>query len=250
MRFFLDISYCGTAFHGWQVQPNAHTVQEEIQKALSTVLQQQTDCVGSGRTDTGVHATQQIAHVDAELDEASLAQLQYRLNGLLPPEISINAIRRVNPGAHARFAAISRTYHYHLHQKKDPFKNGRSYLFPKPIDTAAISQALVLIKSWKNFQAFSKVHTDVNHFNCDIHEIEWKETNDGHLFSVSANRFLRGMVRATVGTLLEVGMGRLDINQLRAILESGDRSKAGRSVPPEGLYLSEVKYPDSVYLED
>ncbi|VXD20804.1 tRNA pseudouridine(38-40) synthase TruA [Marinoscillum sp. 108] len=248
MRYFLDISYRGTAFHGWQIQPNAHTVQEEINRALSIILQQDISCLGSGRTDTGVHALQQIAHFDAELSD-TLDQLQYRLNGLLPAEVSINSIRPVKPEAHARFDAVRRTYHYHLHRQKDPFKTGVSYFFSRSLEAAPIQEAIGLMKNWKNFQAFSKVHTDVNHFDCDIYEINWQETNEGYVFSVSANRFLRGMIRAMVGTLLEVGQGRLNQTDLKNILESGERSRAGRAVPAEGLFLTEVKYPESIYLD-
>lgn len=248
MRYFVDLSYRGTAFHGWQLQPNAHTVQAEVQDALSTILQKPMEVTGSGRTDAGVHAVQQVAHFDAELSMKT-DQLIYRLNGLLPPEVSINAIQSVKPDAHARFDAGSRAYQYLIHQKKNPFKEGLSYYFPKALSAERIREALPIINSWKNFQAFSKVHTDVNHFDCEIFDLWWEETNDGYQFSVSANRFLRGMVRAMVGTLLEIGLGRMTYNELKAVLESGNRSLAGRAVPPHGLYLAAVKYPSSVYIE-
>lgn len=247
MRYFLDISYRGTAFHGWQVQPNAHTVQEELNNALSTLLQTPTVCVGSGRTDTGVHASQQIAHFDVE-GVIQPDHLKYRMNSLLPKEISVNAILPVGAEAHARFDAERRTYHYYIHTQKNPFKSGLSYQFTVNMDLNSIAQALVRIKSCKNFQAFSKVHTDVNHFDCDIFAVDWQETNGGYLFSVSANRFLRGMVRAMVGTLLDIGQHRMTLEQFDEVLKSGDRSKAGRAVPPEGLFLAEVQYPKSVYL--
>lgn len=248
MRYFLDISYLGTAFHGWQIQPNAHTVQAEINHALNTLLQADLSCVGSGRTDTGVHASQQIAHFDAE-EKIDPAQFQYRLNALLPKEISINKILAVKAEAHARFDAESRTYHYYIHRRKDPFRTGISYFFSADLHTELIDEGLKILKDWKNFQAFSKVHTNVNHFDCDIYDIRWSEENDSHCFSVSANRFLRGMVRAMVGTLLEMGLGRFQSKDLINILESGNRSAAGRSVPAEGLCLTAVKYPDSIFLE-
>jgi len=248
MRYFMDLSYRGTAFHGWQIQPNAHTVQAEMQQALSTILQEGTEIVGSGRTDTGVHASQQIVHFDAT-KEQDLEKLQFRLNGLLPDTISVNKIVPVYPTAHARFDAVSRTYHYHIHTRKNPFREGLSYYYSRPLNIDKIEDALEVIKSWKNFQAFSKVHTEVVHFDCDILDATWKETNDGHMFSVSANRFLRGMVRATMGTLLEIGLERISIEDLKAILESGDRSEAGRAVPPQGLYLSSVRYPKSIYID-
>lgn len=249
MRYFLDIAYRGTAFHGWQIQPNAVTVQEELNRALSIIFQQPTECVGSGRTDTGVHATHQIAHVDWD-SKLSPKDVQHKLNSLLPQEIAINAISQVTPAAHARFDAEKRTYHYHIHKQKDPFKRELSYHFGRPLDLQAIYQACEVIKGWKNFQAFSKVHTDVNHFDCDIFHIQWKETNDGHVFSVSANRFLRGMVRAMVGTLLDIGQGRMALSGFKEALKSGVRSNVGRAAPPEGLYLTEVRYPKSIYLDN
>ncbi|MEQ9304438.1 MAG: tRNA pseudouridine(38-40) synthase TruA [Marinoscillum sp.] len=248
MRYFLDIAYRGTAFHGWQIQPNAVTVQEEINRALSVLLQSPTECVGSGRTDAGVHATHQVAHIDTgtKLDSG---QLRYKLNALLPYEISVNEIRPVIPEAHARFDAVHRTYHYYIHTAKDPFKAGISYLFTPQLNTDLICKANELIRVWTDFQAFSKVQTDVNHFDCKIFEISWTETNDGHVFCVSANRFLRGMVRAMVGTLLDVGQRKRSLYELEEILKSGIRSNAGRSAPPEGLFLTEVGYPDSIYLD-
>ncbi len=248
MRYFIDLSYRGTAFHGWQVQPNAHTVQAEMQQALSTVLQAGTEVVGSGRTDTGVHAFQQIAHFDVD-EELDCDKIAFRLNGLLPETVGIKQILPVYPTAHARFDAVSRTYHYHIHKQKNPFKEGLSYFYSRKLNIDKIDEAIELIKNWKNFQAFSKVHTDVAHFDCDIFAAEWKETNEGHLFSVSANRFLRGMVRAIVGTLLDVGLEKISNGDLQEILESGNRSNAGRAVPPQGLYLQEVKYPKSIYLD-
>lgn len=247
MRYFLDISYLGTAFHGWQIQPNAHTVQAELQKALSTIYQKEVEIVGSGRTDTGVHASQQIAHFDSE-PISDLPKLQYRMNGLLPVSISINDIRPVTDEAHARFDASMRTYHYHIHKQKSPFKEGLSYFYPKAVDSVKINEALTILKNWKNFQAFSKVHTDVNHFDCDIFAASWVETNENHVFSVSANRFLRGMVRAIVGTMLEVGHGKISSEDLVQILNSENRSNAGRAVPPQGLYLTEVKYPETIFI--
>ena len=248
MRYFLDIAYRGTAFHGWQIQPNAITVQEEINRALSTLLQLETECLGSGRTDAGVHASQQIAHFDI-YQKLDTSRFQYKLNALLPYEISIQGIRQVKEEAHARFDAVSRSYQYHIHKLKNPFKTGLSYLFSRPVDVQKIGEATQLIKSWENFQAFSKVHTDVKTFNCTIHHIDWSESNDSHVFSVSANRFLRGMVRAMVGTLLEIGQNKLSVADLELVLKSGVRSNAGRSAPPEGLFLSAVEYPKDIYLD-
>lgn len=212
------------------------------------LLRQPTECLGSGRTDAGVHASQQIAHFDTDtLLESD--QFQYRLNALLPQEISINAIAQVKDEAHARFDAVSRSYKYYIHKHKNPFKTGLSYLFNKPVDSNLINEVCELIKGWQNFQAFSKVHTDVKTFDCTIHHIQWEESNDSHVFSVSANRFLRGMVRAMVGTLLEVGQQKLTINELEEVLKSGVRSNAGRSAPADGLFLTAVDYPKDIYID-
>ncbi len=242
----MDISYKGTHFNGWQIQPNGVTVQEEIEKALSTILKTVTTIVGSGRTDTGVHAAQQIAHFDAEgIDPEKLA---LKLNSFLNEDISINAIIPIKNDVNARFEATSRTYHYHLHQTKDPFKKGLSYYFRPEMDIDKINQACEIIKGWQNFECFSKVHTEVNHFNCDVYEARWVEEDSNHLFVITANRFLRGMVRAIVGTLIDVGLNKTSLEELKKILESNDRSRAGRAVPAEGLYLQEVKYPENIYL--
>ncbi|WP_258103120.1 tRNA pseudouridine(38-40) synthase TruA [Marinoscillum sp. MHG1-6] len=247
MRFFLDISYEGTSYHGWQVQHNAHTVQGELNHVLSTLLRTPTECVGSGRTDAGVHATHQVAHFDfdKELDPDDLV---YKLNSFLPDTIAINSCREVKPDAHARFDAELRSYEYHIHGFKNPFKKGLSYFFNIDLDLKLIYAACDLICGWENFQAFSKVQTDVNTFLCEIKEIKWEQTNEAYVFHVSANRFLRGMVRALVGTLLDVGQGRTSVDQLKEILNSGDRKKAGRAVPAEGLFLTRVSYPEHIYL--
>lgn len=243
----MDITYRGTNFNGWQTQPNGVTVQEEIEKGLTLLLKKETPITGSGRTDTGVHAIQQIAHFDAhELEEAPLA---LRLNSLLPKDIVINRIRTVKQDANARFSAESRKYHYHLHQRKDPFKEGISYYFSAALNIEKINQACEIIQNWQNFECFSRVHTEVNHFNCDIYEAIWIENEPAHLFVIKANRFLRGMVRSIVGTLLDVGTGKSTLDDLNRILKSNDRREAGRSVPPEGLYLQEVIYPNTIYLD-
>lgn len=244
----MDIAYRGTAYHGWQVQPNAHTVQEVIHHALSTLLRHPVECVGSGRTDTGVHASQQIAHFDAE-PIADCAQFVYRLNALLPHDVAVRSVRPVQPQAHARFDAVSRRYHYYIHSAKDPFRQGLSYFFAARLNMDNLNAGLDILSGQRDFQAFSKVHTDVHTFDCEIMDLWWKPSNEGHVFSVKANRFLRGMVRALVGTLLEMGTNKLSPEGLLAILASGDRSAAGRAVPADGLFLTEVTYPETIYLE-
>ena len=244
MRYFLDISYKGTNFHGWQMQPNGNTVQAELENALSTILKTETAIVGSGRTDSGVHATQQIAHFDSDSIPDDLA---YKLNSFLPKDISVNAIKEVKAEAHARFDATKRTYHYHIHQKKNPFKQEISYYFAQTINPELILEGCEIIKGWENFECFSKVHTEVNNFNCEIFKADWQQNGDEHLFVVEANRFLRGMVRAMVGTLLDIGTEKTKLEDLKEILKSNDRRKAGRAAPPQGLFLEKIEYPTNIY---
>lgn len=247
MRYFIQLSYDGTKYSGWQTQPRGVTVQQVVAESLSTLLGQQIDCVGSGRTDAGVHARLQVAHIDAELGY-SLEEFVYRLNAILPYEIAVQWIRPVSAGAHARYDAESRSYEYFIHQQKDPFKVNRSYFFKPTVDIAAMNKAAELMLSWKDFQCFSKVRTDVKHFDCQVFEAYWRRENDSLIFYVSANRFLRGMVRAIVGTLLEVGQGRLSQGEFGQVLESRDRKAAARNVPPEGLFLTNVTYPEEIYI--
>ncbi len=244
MRYFLDISYKGTNFHGWQIQPNGNTIQAELEAALSTILKTETAVVGSGRTDTGVHASQQIAHFECE---SIPTELVYKLNSFLPKDISVNDLKEVNVDAHARFDAKKRTYHYHIHQKKNPFFQDTSYYFNQDVDVELISKGCEIIGSWENFECFSKVHTEVNNFNCEIFKADWQQKGDNHLFIIEANRFLRGMVRAIVGTLLDLGTGKTSLMELGEILKSNDRRKAGRAVPPQGLFLKKIEYPTNIY---
>ncbi|MEP1096638.1 MAG: tRNA pseudouridine(38-40) synthase TruA [Cyclobacteriaceae bacterium] len=246
MRYFIDISYEGTAYHGWQIQTTGNTVQEEIEKALSTILKEEVAIMGSGRTDTGVHATQQIAHFDT-ITELVPNDLVYKLNSFLPKDIAIRSIKAVENNTHARFDAVKRTYHYHIHRHKNPFKRGVSYYFKHDIDRNAILEGCEIIRNWENFECFSKVHTEVNNFNCQIFKIDWLQNEDDDLFVVTANRFLRGMVRAMVGTLLDLGTRKTNIENFKGVLESNDRSRAGRAVPPQGLFLERIEYPANIY---
>ncbi len=248
MRYFLDLAYDGSGFHGWQEQENANTVQQEINEALSTLLSVPVKCVGSGRTDTGVHARQQIAHFDARPGLSDPDRFLYQLNSLLPPAIAIKGISKVRDTAHARFDATRRTYQYHLHSQKDPFSNGQSYFLSAQLDIKQIDLACVNIRGHKDFESFSRVKTDVNHFDCEIFEINWRQLGHKHLFEVSANRFLRGMVRTMVGTLIDIGTGKLSLDDLDLILSRKDRRLAGRAVPAQGLFLTEVSYPSDLYI--
>jgi tRNA pseudouridine38-40 synthase len=247
MRYFLDVSYDGTAFHGYQIQPNAITVQEVLEKAVSTLLGCKTAMLASGRTDTGVHAIQQIIHFETEkvIDAQRFA---YRLNAFLPKTISVNDIVLVKPEAHARFDAERRSYQYKMHKRKNPFAEGRSLHVPFALDNEKIQDACEIINHTRNFQALSKVHTEVNHFECEIFAISWEEFNETYLFTVKANRFLRGMIRAMVGTLLEIGQHRMSIERLEQVLKNKNRSDAGKAVAPEGLYLFKIEYPAHIYI--
>lgn len=246
MRYFFDVSYDGTAYHGYQIQPNAITVQEVLEKAISTLLGEKTPILASGRTDTGVHAIQQIIHFDTQ-KKIDVDKLTYRLNTFLPKTISVNGIAKVSDEAHARFDAIKRTYEYRMHKRKNPFVVGRSLYVPYMLNLIKINEACEIISQARNFQALSKVHTEVNNFECQIFDICWKESNDEYVFTVRANRFLRGMIRAMVGTLLAVGQERISIERFKEILTERNRSNAGKAVAPEGLYLLKVEYPTDIY---
>lgn len=243
MRYLLELSYVGTNYHGWQVQPNANTAQAEVNKALSTILREEIETVGSGRTDAGVHAKQQFVHfdVDQELSDALVS----KLNSLAPFDIAFHSIRQVEDDFSARFTAKTRAYRYKIEPTKNAFKKGQYYRFHKKLDLDAMNKAASIMFDYIDFECFSKVHTDVYTFNCDVSEAKWTRAANGELvFYIKANRFLRGMVRSIVGTLLEVGLGNMSSQDFREVLEGKDRSKAGRSVPAEGLFLVEVNYPN------
>ena len=241
MRYFIELSYKGTNYHGWQIQPDAISVQEEINKAISTILQQEIKLVGAGRTDTGVHATQMIAHFDTSSILSD--QYVYKFNSVLPNDIIINSIEKVSENVHARFDAISRSYEYRILLKKNAFLLDTTWqLHRKKIDIDKMNTAAKLLYEYQDFESFSKVKTDVKSFNCKIMKAEWT-LEDQHLtFHIIANRFLRKMVRAIVGTLVEVGTGKKTVEDFKKIIESKKRSEAGASVPARGLFLTEVTY--------
>ena len=246
MRYFLELSYDGTRYHGWQIQDNAISVQQVLNQSLSTILRSERSTVGSGRTDAGVHALVQVAHFDFEdhIDEG----LVRHLNNLLPGDIAIRKCFKARESAHARFDAISRSYIYKIHCSKNPFSENKSYFYSRSLDMGAMDRCSKVLLQWTDFESFSKVHTDVKTFDCVISEARWESYNDEINFYVSANRFLRGMVRAMVGTMLMAGEGKINAGQFRQILMSKDRRQAGRSVPACGLYLAQVKYPKEIYI--
>jgi len=247
-RFFIYLSYKGTAYHGWQIQPNGISVQEVLSKALATVLRSEIEIVGAGRTDTGVHAKLMVAHFDFENKIESCEDLTSKLNSVLPIDISISKILTVKPDAHARFDAISRKYEYHLVTSKNVFKTEFSTRFVGYADFELMNQAAQLLLEFTDFTSFSKLHTDVKTNNCKITLAEWKNVDDVWVFTIQADRFLRNMVRAIVGTLLEVGRHKMSLDEFRAVIEAKNRCKAGVSVPAQGLYLVDIQYPDQLFI--
>lgn len=240
MRYRIELSYVGTCYHGWQSQPNATSVQETLENALSKVLREKISVTGCGRTDTGVHAEYYVAHFDAESEIDG--RLSDRINGLLPSDISVFSISRATDSFHARFNATKRSYKYVITQRKNPFLKGFSWYVRCPLDVAKMQEAANRLFDYTDFTSFSKLHTDVKTNNCRICRADFEVCGDQIVFHISADRFLRNMVRAIVGTLVEVGKGRLSVEGFCRIIESKNRCEAGQSVPAEGLFLTEVEY--------
>ena len=248
MRYFLTLAYNGTSFHGWQRQPNASSVQQAVEEALTTLLRKPIVITGAGRTDTGVHAKQMMAHFEADLSEEAEENLPYLLNRFLKEDIVIHRLERVKADAHARFDATARTYEYHLGFQKNPFKQQLYYYFHQPVSVEKMNEAAQILLTYDDFEAFAKTHSDVKTFLCDVTKADWESTAEGAIFTITANRFLRNMVRAIVGTLLEIGTGKIEVADMHKIIQSKDRGEAGFSVPAAGLYLTEIQYPKSIYL--
>lgn len=244
MRYFIAFSYFGKSYHGWQRQPNAITVQEVLEKALSTVLRRPVKVMGAGRTDAGVHARQMYAHFDSEaLTEKE--GLIYKLNAFLPSDIAVQGIHGMEPNAHARFDAVARTYEYWIVQDKNPFYTDRAHYVKHPLDMDRMNQAAKMLMEYSDFECFSKSNTDVHTYICDIKEAYWKKEGTLLIFTITADRFLRNMVRAIVGTLLDIGMEKVSQTHMNVVIESKNRGKAGASVPAKGLYLTQVNYPEN-----
>jgi len=242
MRYFIKLAYKGTNYFGWQYQPDAISVQETLNKALSTLLRINIDILGAGRTDSGVHAKEMFAHFDYET-EIDTEKLVYKLNSFLPKDIAVFEIIKVHDEAHARFDATKRTYEYHIHTKKNAFECDDSWYYSLPLDVEKMNEACKILFEYIDFECFSKTHTDVNTFNCKIFEANWEQNEDKLVFTISADRFLRNMVRAIVGTMINIGSGKVSLNDFRKIIESKNRGKAGFSVPAHGLYLTKIEYP-------
>lgn len=247
MRYFLEIAYDGTRFHGWQVQPNALSVQEVLDDCLSKVLRQPVSSTGSGRTDTGVHASQQFAHFDVAQPLAA-QQVIYRLNRILPNDIAAINLYSVPDNAHARFDAHARTYHYYITCAKNPFRRYHAYYHSRPLDVEQMNAAAALLLQHEDFTTFSKVKGDTTHYRCSIYEAVWRQQGEELVFTIRANRFLRGMVRLLVGTLVDVGRGKLTVQQFGQIITSQDRSKSSGAAPAEGLFLAKVEYPEGLLI--
>ncbi len=247
MRYFIYLDFDGTHYHGWQIQPNGNSVQAELEKALTTLLRVNTPIVGAGRTDAGVHAKLMVAHFDAESQDCN--KLSDKLNRLLPSDISVHKIVPVVSEAHARFDATYRMYEYHITTRKHPFsRNYATRVFYK-LDFAAMNRAAEVLKEYTDFTSFSKLHTDVKTNNCEIYLAQWAQKDEFEwVFTIKANRFLRNMVRSIVGTLFEVGKGKLSIEEFRQIIEAKDRGQAGSSAPAAGLYLCDVGYPSEIFI--
>ncbi|KGL61879.1 tRNA pseudouridine(38-40) synthase TruA [Polaribacter sp. Hel1_85] len=241
MRYFIELSYKGTNYHGWQIQPDVISVQEKLNKAVSTIFQNKIEVVGAGRTDTGVHASQMFAHFD--LDKELNGDIPHKLNSLLPSDIVVYNVFAVNDEKHARFNAVSRSYEYKIWLGRNPFLLDFSWqIHSQNLNIDLMNDAAKLLLEYTDFQTFSKVKTDVYTYNCDVSEAVWKHEGDELIFYISANRFLRNMVRAIVGTLVDVGLGKITKDEFRKIIESKSRSNAGLSVPAKGLFLTKIKY--------
>ena len=245
-RYLFEIAYKGTAYHGWQLQKNSITVQEVVESALSTILRIKTSVTGSGRTDTGVHCLQQYFHVDF-INPIDEIKMRYKLNSFLPKDISIGRIRAINIDGHARFSAISRSYEYRINTQKNPFLEEFSYYFNRSLNISNMNEAGTLLLGKHDFQAFSRVKTEVNNFVCEIIQAEWEKDNETIVFKITANRFLRGMVRAIVGTMLDIGTAKKDKQDMKEIIDSKDRKQAGRAAPAHGLFLTQVNYSQEIF---
>ncbi|GGH18401.1 tRNA pseudouridine synthase A [Pedobacter zeae] len=243
-RYFIQIAYDGSLYHGWQTQPNAITVQELLDKAMSVFFRQPIETLGCGRTDTGVHAKDFYAHFDIEeMDENKVLNALGGINALLPYQIAAKRIIPVHNEAHARFDATARAYKYYIHFEKDPFKLNRSWLVKDKLDIEAMNSAAALLLNYTDFSCFSKSHTQTFTNNCKVTQAVFEHEEDGLVFTIQADRFLRNMVRAIIGTLVSIGKKEIDLAAFSAIIESKNRSNAGQSVPACGLYLVKVEYP-------
>jgi len=248
-RYFIFISYKGTSYHGWQAQPNSVTVQKVLDDALSIVLSEKISTVGAGRTDAGVHALVFCAHFDGiSPDLSTIKNLIFRLNRYLPDDISVNSIKKVVPDSNARYSAISRTYKYYISRIKDPFFDNSSWFLHGKIDLAAMNEACSLLLNHSDFTSFSKLHSDTKTNFCKIYSAAWEEADNRLVFTIKADRFLRNMVRAIVGTTVEIGIKKMNLNEFEELIIAKDRCRAGKSAPAKGLFLADIEYPVEIFV--
>jgi tRNA pseudouridine38-40 synthase len=248
-RYFIFISYKGTSYHGWQIQPNSVTVQKILDDALSVVLHDKISTVGAGRTDAGVHAMVFCAHFDSiSLNLSTIRNMVFRLNRYLPEDISVNSIKKVLPDANARYSAISRTYKYYISRIKDPFFDNSSWFLHGNINIISMNKACGLLFNHSDFTSFSRLHSDTKTNICKIYSAVWEVADNRLVFTIKADRFLRNMVRAIVGTLVEIGFGKMNLKEFEEIILAKDRCRAGKSAPAKGLFLADIEYPEEIFV--
>ncbi len=248
MRFFLEFSYAGTQYHGWQNQQNAISVQQVMEKSLSILLKEPTSLVAAGRTDAGVHARQMFAHFDSNIDLEFQKKIVHQLNQFLPSDIVIHSLRAIRSDSHARFDALSRTYEYHISKGKSAFENDLHYQVNQNLDFEHMNKAAQILLEYEDFECFSKSNSDVKSFICNITHAVWTNSKKGYTFTITSNRFLRNMVRSIVGTLIEIGLGKRNVEDLHQIILNKKRSESGYSVPAQGLFLTKIEYPENIYI--
>jgi tRNA pseudouridine38-40 synthase len=247
-RYFIFISYKGTSYHGWQIQPNSITIQKILDDALSVVLDEEIATIGAGRTDAGVHALVFCAHFDSDRpDLVDVKNLIYKLNSYLPKDISVNSIKKVVPDSNARFSALSRTYKYYISKVKDPFFDNSSWFQHGNFNILTMNEACGILLNHSDFTSFSKLHSDTKTNICKIHYAVWEEVDHRLIFTIKADRFLRNMVRAIVGTMVEIGSGKMSIKEFEEIILARDRCRAGKSAPAKGLFLADIEYPEELF---
>ncbi len=250
LRYFIKLAYKGTNYHGWQAQPNAITVQELLGKSFSTIFRNPFEIVGAGRTDAGVHADEFYAHVNIE-NEFNANEIIYKMNALLPNDIVVYDIFKTTENAHARFDALSRSYEYRIFLGKNPFLNETAWQFiTTKLNVERMNEAAKILETHTNFKSFSRSNSDVRTYNCNIMHAKWKQTNQLLVFHITADRFLRNMVRAVVGTLIEIGKGKMNLEEFKQIIESENRCNAGPSAPAQGLFLTQVTYPKTIFINE
>lgn len=247
-RYFLFLCYRGTNFHGWQIQPGADTIQQSLDKALSMVLRDDIKTTGAGRTDAGVHAMTFCAHFDCKSDIPETDNnFIFRLNRILPPDIAIRSIRKVIADASARYSAVSRTYEYHISRRKDPFRDAYSWYIHGPMHTEIMNKSCSILLKYKDFTSFARLHSDNKTNICRVFSAKWEESDEMLVFTIRADRFLRNMVRAITGTMVDIGTGKISLEEFEEIILSLNRGRAGKSAPAKGLFLTDIEYPEDIF---